>query len=99
MRQSIVTRTGKETYVSALIFHEKTKQAVSYRFFVPGWHPDPGGRKLIKAIKKHFMNPDETLIQVESCRCGYCRHELPLTEFIKYAKIRHVDKENKEYTD
>ncbi len=99
MQQSIVTRTGRETYVTALIYQVKTKQAVLYRFFVPGWHPDSGGRKLIKAIKKHFMNPDETLIQVESCRCGYRLYELPLKEFIKYAKIRHVDKEHKEYTD
>lgn len=99
MHQSIVTRTGKETYVTALIYHVDSDKTERVSLFVPGWHPDPGGRKLLKAVRKRYAGTDTFVIDVYSCRCGYCRYELPLTEFIKYAKIRHVDKENKEYTD
>lgn len=99
MNKPLVVRKLKETRVQALIYNEKTKQAVPYRFKVPGWHPDPGGRKLIKAIKKQFMDTDETLIRVESCRTGYCKYELPLSEFMKIAKETHVDEDQKEITD
>lgn len=99
MHQSIVTRTGRETYVTALIYHVESEETEAASLFVPGWHPDSGGRKLLKAIRKHFAGTDTVVIDVSSCRCGYRLYELPLTEFIKYAKIRHVDKEHKEYTD
>lgn len=99
MNKSLVIRKLKETRVQALIYNEKTKQSVPYRFKVPGWHPDPGGRKLIKAIKKRFMDPDECLIRVESCQLGYCKYELPLSEFIKIAKETHVDADQKDITD
>lgn len=99
MNKPLVVRNLKETRVQALIYDEKTKHGVHQWFYVPGWHPDPGGRKLIKAIKKHCMDPDETLIRVESCQLGYCKYELPLSEFIKFAKETHVDKEQKDITD
>lgn len=99
MNKPMVVRKLKETRVQALIYNETDKQAAPYRFKVPGWHPDPGGRKLIKAIKKHFMDPDETLIRVESCQLGYCKYELPLSEFMKIAKETNVDADQKEITD
>lgn len=99
MNKPLVVRKLKETRVQALFYNEKTKQAVPDRFHVPGWHPDPGGRKLIKAIKKHFLNPDETLIRVESCQLGYCKYELPLSEFMKIAKKTHVAEDQKEIAD
>ena len=99
MNKPLVIRKLKETSVQALIYNETDKQALTYRFKVPGWYPDPGGRKLIKAIKKHFMDPDESLIRVESCQLGYCKYELPLSEFIKFAKETHVDADQKEITD
>ncbi len=99
MNKPLVVRKLKETRVQALVYNEKTKQAVSYRFKVPGWHQDPGGRKLIKSIKKHFMDSDETLIRVESCQLGYCKYELPLSEFIKFAKESHLDEDQKDITD
>ena len=100
MSQSLVVRKLKETRVQALFYNEKIKQIVPYRFKVPGWHPDPGGRKLIKAIKKQqFMNSDESLIRIESCQLGYCKYELPLSEFMKIAKETHVDEDQKDITD
>lgn len=99
MRKSIVTRTGRETYVTAQIYHVESKETVTVSFFVPGWYPDPGGRALHTAIRKLLAGSDAVLLEVSSCSCGYCRCELQLSDFIKYAKIRHVDKENKEYTD
>lgn len=100
MNKPIVVRKLKETRVQALIYNENAKQAVSYQFIVRGWYPDPGGRKLIKAIKKqHFMDPDEILIRVESCQLGYCKYELPVSEFMKIAKETHVDEDQKDITD
>lgn len=99
MNKPLVVRKLKETRVQALFYNEKTKQIVPYRFKVPGWHPDPGGRKLIKAIKKHCVDPDVTLIRVESCELGYCKYELPLSEFVKIAKETHVDEDQKDITD
>ena len=99
MYQPLVIRKVKETYVTALIYNETAKDAKLFRFYVPGWHPDPGGRKLIKAIKQHYKNTDETLIRVEGCRLGYCRYELPLQDFMKQAKKTHVDQEQKVITD
>lgn len=99
MQQSIVIRSVKETYVTAMIYHVESKESVRVSLFVPGWHPDPGGRMLLKAVRKCFAGTDAVVIDVYKCHCGYCRYELQLTDFIKYAKIRHVDKENKEYTD
>ena len=99
MYQPLVIRKVKETYVTALIYNETAKDAKLFRFYVPGWHPDPGGRKLIKAIKKHFMDPDEILIRVESCQLGYCKYELPLSHFMMLAKETHVDEDQKEITD
>lgn len=99
MNKPLVVRKLKETRVQALIYNETDKQTETYRFKVPGWHPDPGGRKLIKAIKKHFMDPDKNLIRVESCQLGYCKYELPLSEFMKIAKETHVDEDQKDITD
>ena len=99
MNNPMVIRKLKETHVQALIYNEKTRQTVPYELIVPGWHPDPGGRKLIKAIKKHSLDPDETLIRVENCLIGYCKYELPLSEFVKIAAVTHVDEDQKEITD
>lgn len=99
MSKPLVIRKLKETRVQILIYNEKTKQTEPYRMTLPGWYPDPGGRKLIKAIKKRCPDPDDTLIRVESCRLGYCKYELPLSEFVKIATVTHVEEDQKEITD
>lgn len=99
MSKPLVIRKLKETHVQALIYNEKTKQTLAYELIVPGWHPEPGGRKLIKAIKKCCLDPDESLIRVESCLLGYSKYELPLSEFLKIATVTHVDEDQKEITD
>lgn len=99
MPQSMVTRNVKETFVTAMIYHVDSKDIVTASFFVPGWHPDPGGRKLIKAARKYFAGTDTVILRIDSCRCGYSRYELPLSDFKKCAMIRHVDKEHQEYTE
>lgn len=99
MNKPLVVRKLKETHVKVLIYNENRKQTIPYDFIFPGWYPDPGGRKLIKAIKNNCLDPDETLVRVESCQLGYCKFELPLSEFVKIAKETHVDKDQKDITD
>lgn len=96
----MVTRRIKETYVTALFYDPELKSTVEHRFYVPGWYPDPGGRRLIKAIKNlHIRSADVTLVKVESCRCGYCVYQMPLFDFIKRAAEHHETAETKEHND